>query len=85
MALNPEVLKTVKVAIREYQTYMEREVRIHLRQRAELIDLLRDVHDDDPCHLDHHGNCQAHSWFYDTECAQARIAALLKEVDSETD
>ena len=31
--------------------------------KKEIIELLEDLQDPDPCGLDHHGNCQAHGWF----------------------
>ena len=45
-----------------------------------LIIFQHTVHEDDPCTFDHHGYCQAHSWFYDDEkCPDARAKELLKE------
>jgi hypothetical protein len=46
--------------------------------RAELIEIIRDLTDPDPCQYDHHGYCQAHGWM-DTEprCPHARAADLL--------
>ncbi|PBC71543.1 hypothetical protein BX265_6153 [Streptomyces sp. TLI_235] len=45
---------------------------------AELLALIDDLRDDDPCHYDHHGYCQAHSWFaVEPPCPDARAAALF--------
>jgi hypothetical protein len=38
---------------------------------------LRDIVDPDPCHLDHHGYCQAHGWTGDEPCPHARAKDLL--------
>lgn len=42
-----------------------------------LQNLIRDLSDPDPCHYDHHGYCQAHSWLQDGECPHARAQRLL--------
>lgn len=39
--------------------------------------LLRDLVQEDPCSFDHDGNCQAHMWFGDGECPQARLKRVL--------
>jgi len=49
----------------------------------EIIELLEDLQDVDPCELDHHGNCQAHGWadtvlFPPTRpCPQKRLKEIL--------
>jgi hypothetical protein len=41
--------------------------------------------DDDPCRLDHNGNCQAHAAFGDGECPHAMAKAWLsRQVDKLT-
>ncbi len=40
--------------------------------------IVTDLYDDSPCDLDHHGSCQAHNWFGQSECPHARAEALLK-------
>jgi hypothetical protein len=48
---------------------------------AELLELLADFVDPDPCSYDHHGYCQAHWWFEtDPACPHARAKALIGEV-----
>ena len=50
---------------------------------VDLIDLLRDLTDNDLCQLDHHGNCQAHGWVDAKEfppwrdCPQKRLKEIL--------
>lgn len=47
-------------------------------KNAELVQLIDDLRDPDPCWYDHHGYCQAHGWM-DTEprCPDARAADLF--------
>lgn len=45
------------------------------RQIEDLRALISDFVDDDPCDLDHHGYCQAHS--LQTDCPHARAKKLL--------
>lgn len=40
--------------------------------------LVQDLRHDDPCGLDHHGNCQEHNWFGESECPHARAARLFR-------
>lgn len=47
------------------------------QENAELRALVADLADPDPCHLDHHGYCQAHGWFTtDPACPAARARAI---------
>ncbi|MFI5808371.1 hypothetical protein [Streptomyces sp. NPDC051561] len=48
---------------------------------AEALALVRDLHQPEPCHLDHHGYCQEHGWT-DTDCPHARAAQLLHRLDN---
>jgi len=49
----------------------------------EIIELLKDLEDPEPCELDHHGNCQAHGWVDMKEfpparkCPQKRLKKIL--------
>jgi len=53
------------------------------RQRDQLAALVRDFRDPDPCRLDHHGYCQAHSWLCGgSRCPHARAREVLAELDS---
>lgn len=45
------------------------------------VPLITDLVDDEDCSLDHHGYCQAHGWFDDSECPQARAKRWLTELD----
>jgi len=45
--------------------------------KKEIIELLEDLQDPDPCCLDHHGNCQAHGWFQIRRCPQERLEEIL--------
>jgi len=48
---------------------------------VDLIDLLRDLTDNDLCQLDHHGNCQAHGWVRGSrDCPHKRALKLLDEL-----
>ncbi|MER6834272.1 hypothetical protein ABT320_09770 [Streptomyces cellulosae] len=47
-----------------------------------LAALVRDFLDPDPCQLDHHGYCQAHSWLCEGRCPHARAREVLAEVDA---
>lgn len=45
-----------------------------------LLELIQDLADPDECWYDHHGYCQAHSWFeVDPRCPHARAREALKE------
>lgn len=45
---------------------------------ADVLDLLYDLTDPDPCWYDHHGYCQAHGWMAtDPPCAHARAKKIL--------
>ena len=44
---------------------------------TELLGLLREFADDEPCDLDHDGGCQAHNSFGDGECRNAHARRLL--------
>ena len=48
-------------------------------REPELLALLRDFLDPDPCHFDHHGYCQAHGWFAtEPACPHARARKVLE-------
>lgn len=52
------------------------------QQRDQLAALVRDFRDPDPCQLDHHGYCQAHSWMCSgSQCPHARAREVLTELD----
>jgi hypothetical protein len=42
-----------------------------------IIELLKDMEDSNPCVFDHHGNCQEHGWTGDRECPQSRLKKFL--------
>lgn len=44
---------------------------------VDLIALIRDLTDPDPCWFDHHGHCQAHGWTDPGECPHRRATRLL--------
>lgn len=45
---------------------------------VDLIGLVADLVDPDPCVLDHHGNCQTHGWTIpDVPCPHERARAVL--------
>lgn len=47
-------------------------------ESVDLYELIADFLDPDECDLDHHGYCQAHTWFdADTACPHRRARALL--------
>ena len=51
----------------------------------QLLSLIRDLVDDEPCWFDHHGGCQAHGYLSLTpgqQCPQAEAKALLAEHDN---
>lgn len=53
------------------------------KQRKSIRNLLRlvqDFADSQPCDLDHHGYCQAHDWFEDGECPDARAKLALEKL-----
>lgn len=41
------------------------------------VEIIEALTDDDPCHFDHHGNCQAHAAFGDGECPHAMAKRWL--------
>ncbi len=46
--------------------------------KTDLLDLVRDFVDPDPCSFDHHGYCQAHGWTGTTpRCPHARAKEML--------
>ncbi|KAB2976009.1 hypothetical protein F8R89_30855 [Streptomyces sp. SS1-1] len=49
----------------------------------QLAALVRDFLDPDPCALDHHGYCQAHSWLCEGRCPHARAREVLAEYDAQ--
>lgn len=51
----------------------------------ELLELVDELRDPDPCWYDHHGYCQAHGWF-ETEptCPHARAAALFPDGEDQS-
>jgi hypothetical protein len=54
----------------------------HTDRTETLTALVRDFLDPDPCQLDHHGYCQAHSWLCEGRCPHARAREVLAEVDA---
>ncbi len=60
------------------QRYIDARVTQAAAGKADLLDLVRDFVDPDPCSFDHHGYCQAHGWL-DTEprCPHARAKEML--------
>ncbi|MER7487936.1 hypothetical protein ABTY20_18915 [Streptomyces sp. NPDC126497] len=55
-------------------------------REAELLKLVRDLIDPDPCTFDHHGYCQAHGWFEtDPACPHGRAKRLLDETEGAGD
>ncbi|MGW9399383.1 hypothetical protein [Streptomyces sp. NPDC055642] len=47
-------------------------------ENADLMQLVDDLRDPDPCWYDHHGYCQAHGWMEtDPRCPDARAAELF--------
>ena len=59
--------------------------------KKEIIELLKDLEDPEPCELDHHGNCQAHGWADMKEfppwrkCPQKRLKEILYKIKKKTD
>lgn len=53
--------------------------------RERLLKLVRPfvaIHiDDEPCHFDHHGNCQAHGWAKDEACVAVAAKRVLEAID----
>lgn len=47
------------------------------RDLGRLVQVVRDLVDDEPCRLDHHGYCQTHGCLSPGECAVARGRRLL--------
>lgn len=46
----------------------------------ELLELIDQMRDPDPCWYDHHGYCQAHGWMYtEPRCPHARAAELFDD------
>lgn len=41
--------------------------------------LLHALASEEPCHLDHDGNCQAHLWSGETDCPQLLLRPYLEE------
>ena len=55
-------------------------------ERDKLAALVRDLTDDEPCWLDHHGGCQAHGYLSlkpGERCPQAEAKELLAAMDAE--
>lgn len=66
-------------AARDARAEVDR-LRVKLSEALNLLDV---VHDDNPCSLDHNGNCHAHAWFpFDRseECPESRIARTLAAI-----
>ncbi|MFD9070556.1 hypothetical protein [Streptomyces lasiicapitis] len=56
----------------------------HTDRPAEFTIIVRDLLDPDPCQLDHHGYCQAHSWMCSgSRCPHARAREVLAAIDSD--
>ena len=51
-------------------------------ERDALRSLLTEFVDDEPCWLDHHGYCQAHSHFDEGECHMARARDALADAEA---
>lgn len=52
----------------------------------QIVELLLDLTDPDPCWFDHHGYCQAHGWMAtDRRCPHARAKELLAELNRRAD
>jgi hypothetical protein len=51
------------------------------RRLNQAVPLIGDLLDDEDCSLDHHGYCQTHYWFSDSDCPQARAKRWLAELD----
>ena len=71
-------------AIRAYVAQREREKDAEIARMKRIVEDL--VNEDDDCHFDHHGYCQAHGWLVspkeddgnpDAECPQARAKRAL--------
>lgn len=43
-------------------------------------ELLSEYVDDEYCNLDHHGYCQTHLWFDNSECINCRTKKVLDEI-----
>lgn len=42
-----------------------------------MLEIIKDLYQEEPCRFDHHGYCQAHDWFAtDPKCPHARIRDL---------
>ena len=52
----------------------------HAPRVIEFVEVLRERVDDEPCHYDHHGYCQAHN--VENPCSVAVGRALLAQFDS---
>lgn len=51
---------------------------------SEALDILRDMHDEEPCHFDHHGYCQEHTWLTSSApCPHGRAQKLFATLDEE--
>lgn len=46
---------------------------------SDLLDLIEELTDPDPCDYDHNGNCQGHNMTGPPPCPHARAKELLKE------
>lgn len=53
------------------------------RKHAELIELIDALRDPEPCHFDHHGYCQEHSYLWtDPPCPHGRAAKLIEAAEA---
>lgn len=52
-------------------------------REKELIDLIKDLTDNEPCALDHKGFCQTHGWMA-PECPHAKAKRIIKETEKES-
>ena len=59
------------------RTEMERALS---KKLMEALIIMRDLTDDDDCHYDHHGYCQAHGWLTDGVCPHKRSKELLTKL-----
>ena len=52
---------------------------------GDIIEVLNNVLDDEPCRLDHHGYCQTHDWPDASPCPNKRGNTLLSRIRTTTE
>jgi len=52
-------------------------VRLPQADLDEMLFILEEYYDPEPCRLDHHGYCQEHNWFGKGLCLNVRIRNIL--------